>query len=259
MLHSNSPWSVLHHPSPDLSQLKVVCCACYPFLRSYIAHKLDQRTTECVFLGYSTCSKGYLCLDPSTNKLYTSRHVVFNESKFPFLYLSAFPSSVPTFANSNQSWFSNLLYLHSTNQPSLLGPAPTTTVSSTSLTYPSPKSNSSSVISMSTLAPPSQSHSLPDSALIHPPQSTPILPTTPSSNVQSISTLNTHSMQTRSKSGITCYKAIIDYNATEPPNYKIASQCSNWCKAMNDKFSALQKQNTWSLVPLPPGVNLVGF
>ena len=27
---------------------------------------------------------------------------------------------------------------------------------------------------------------------------------------------------------------------------------------MDAKFSALQKKNTWSLVPLPPGVNLVG-
>lgn len=32
----------------------------------------------------------------------------------------------------------------------------------------------------------------------------------------------------------------------------------NWCKAMDAKFTTLQKQQTWSVVPPPLGVNLVG-
>lgn len=28
---------------------------------------------------------------------------------------------------------------------------------------------------------------------------------------------------------------------------------------MNEEFSALQRQNTWSLVPATPGINLVGY
>ena len=69
-------------------------------------------------------------------------------------------------------------------------------------------------------------------------------------------------MQTRSKSGITkpklCYKAIMDYSYTEPPTYKIASTYPKWCEAMDAEFQALQKQETWFLVPPPPNVNLVG-
>ena len=92
---------------------------------SYTSHKLEPRSNECLFLGYSTLSKGYLCLDLVTKHLYTSRHVVFNESKFLFSTtspsLSASPSSIPS-SVSNPLWLSNLLYLHSTNQNSLLGP-----------------------------------------------------------------------------------------------------------------------------------------
>ena len=71
-------------------------------------------------------------------------------------------------------------------------------------------------------------------------------------------------MQTRSKSGISkpisklCYKAVIDYTFTEPPTYKIASTYPKWCEAMDAEFQALQRQQTWSLVPAPPNVNLVG-
>ena len=69
-------------------------------------------------------------------------------------------------------------------------------------------------------------------------------------------------MTTRSKHGITkkklCYKAVLDYTFTEPSSYKVASQYPQWTKAMDEEFSALQRQNTWSLVPATPSINLVG-
>ena len=71
-------------------------------------------------------------------------------------------------------------------------------------------------------------------------------------------------MQTKSKSGISrphpklCYKAMLDYTFIEPPTYKVASQYPKWCKAMDAEFQALQRQQTWSLVPVPPNVHLVG-
>ena len=63
VLNFVSPWYKLYPTPLDLSQLKVFGCACHPHLKPYTSHKLDPRTKECLFLGYSSSSKGYLCLD----------------------------------------------------------------------------------------------------------------------------------------------------------------------------------------------------
>jgi len=38
----------------------------------------------CVFIGYSTHHKGYRCLNLSSNRVIISRHVIFDETSFPF-------------------------------------------------------------------------------------------------------------------------------------------------------------------------------
>ena len=42
------------------------------------------RSKQCVFLGYSAQHKGLKFLDISTGRVYISRDVVFDETKFPF-------------------------------------------------------------------------------------------------------------------------------------------------------------------------------
>ena len=51
---------------------------------------------------------------------------------------------------------------------------------------------------------------------------------------------------------------MLDYTHTKPPSYRIACKFPQWIKAMDEEFSALQRQKTWSLVPAMPGINLVG-
>jgi hypothetical protein len=55
-------------------------------------HKLSPRSTPCIFLGYSDHHKGYRCLDLHSNKIIISRHVVFDETSFPFATHPASPS-----------------------------------------------------------------------------------------------------------------------------------------------------------------------
>ena len=52
-----------------------------PFLQQSRTH---VRSKQCVFLGYSAQHKGVKCLDVSTGRVYISRDVVFDETKFPF-------------------------------------------------------------------------------------------------------------------------------------------------------------------------------
>jgi hypothetical protein len=83
VLDNVSPYFKLFQKHPDYSLLKTFGCVCYPLLRPYTSHKLDFRSKKCIFIGYSSSQKGYRCLDPQNNRVYISRHVIFDETQFP--------------------------------------------------------------------------------------------------------------------------------------------------------------------------------
>ncbi|GKV11763.1 hypothetical protein SLEP1_g22986 [Rubroshorea leprosula] len=73
----------------------------------------------------------------------------------------------------------------------------------------------------------------------------------------------THTMVTRSQDGTRKIRVLpsllaTDYALHEPKTFKEASEDPNWCTAMAEEFSALLRNNTWSLVPCPPDANVVG-
>jgi len=83
-LKMDTPYNKIHNSQPHYDHLRVFGCACYPCLRPYTKHKFDPQSLTCVFLGYSKLHKGYRCLVPTDNRIYISRHVVFDETLFPF-------------------------------------------------------------------------------------------------------------------------------------------------------------------------------
>ncbi|KAD4179956.1 hypothetical protein E3N88_28547 [Mikania micrantha] len=84
---NKSPFEHLFKIQPNYSFLRVFGCQCFPYLRPYNHHKMDFRSTPCVFIGYSPIHHGYRCFDPKSERIYVARHVRFNEHFFPFHHL----------------------------------------------------------------------------------------------------------------------------------------------------------------------------
>lgn len=82
----------------DLSHLRVFGCRGYVHIPDKIRKKLDEKSKEYIFVGYSETSVGYRLLDPKNHKLKIARDVVFIEDKFDTEKPSqhtVFPSTVP--------------------------------------------------------------------------------------------------------------------------------------------------------------------
>lgn len=91
-----SPYQKLFAASPNYLKLRVYGCLCFPWLRPYTNHKLEDCSTPCVFIGYSQTQSAYLCLQPITGRIYVSRHVRFDERVFPFLQPPITKTTIPT-------------------------------------------------------------------------------------------------------------------------------------------------------------------
>jgi histone deacetylase 1/2 len=96
----SSPFHALYQQIPDYSTIRGFGCSCFPHLRPYTAHKLDFRSTKCVYLGPSPTHKGYKCLSPE-GKVFISKDVVFNELEFPYSTLFPAVSAPATISSSS--------------------------------------------------------------------------------------------------------------------------------------------------------------
>ncbi|GLT36101.1 hypothetical protein SLA2020_105040 [Shorea laevis] len=80
---NKSPFEKLFRLKPNYHKLRVFGCLCFPWLRPYNSNKLQYRSRPCLFVRYSSENLSYKCLDLSTQKLFYSRHVIFQEHTFP--------------------------------------------------------------------------------------------------------------------------------------------------------------------------------
>ncbi len=80
----NNPTFALFHRHPSYDHIRVFGCLCFPNTVATSPHKLAPRSSACVFLGFSKTHRGYRCMDLNTKRVHISRHVVFDETTFPF-------------------------------------------------------------------------------------------------------------------------------------------------------------------------------
>uniref|UniRef100_A0A151UG14 Retrovirus-related Pol polyprotein from transposon TNT 1-94 n=1 Tax=Cajanus cajan TaxID=3821 RepID=A0A151UG14_CAJCA len=250
-IQNEVPYQKLFNNTPDYHFLKVFGCACFPHLRPYNRTKLQLRSQECLFLGYSTSHKGYKCL-AADGRLYISKDVIFNEAKFP--YKTLFTSS-PTHSSQNTIE----VPLTVTNSP------PITALPASSSNIHEPHSISSSASSPNivseSLTPATQSN-LPNITSSQSPNtlsdSNPTPPAPASHAI--IHPHNTHPMVTRAKDGIVKprLQPTLLLTHTEPKTTRQALSNSTWFAAMQAEHNALLHNGIWSLVPLPPNRTPIG-
>jgi hypothetical protein len=85
LLSYDTPLHRLLGANTNYCSFHVFGCACWPNLHPNISHKLELRSTHCVFLGYSNMHKGFKCL-------YISKGCAYIFDEFVFLFDTLHPN-----------------------------------------------------------------------------------------------------------------------------------------------------------------------
>ena len=223
-------------------------------LRPYAQNKLDPRSLTCVFLGYSEKHKAYRCLFPHTGRVYISRHVIFDESKFPFsdVYKHMHPQATTPLLSA---WHKGVLISSSETQTSSNSGSDNTNPLSSTHSVPTFPSQGSTV---------SSATSTPQCTLTITKGAVSDSSTESSSQVQESGSnlaassqsavMNQHQMTTRLKAGIIKpnprYALLTDKVASpEPRTLAEALKHPGWNNGMTEEIDNCKLTETWSLVP----------
>jgi len=197
-------------------------------------------------MGYSLSQNAYLCFEPLTKKIITSRHVIFHEGSFPF-HQPDHNSSLPSPSTRQHS--SVMISL-----PKLSFASPSTSPDVGTEVLPSSELGSLSAPS------PLQVSTPPSPLFLNPNTSMELPAPTISENTE----VRVHRMTTRSINDI--YKPKKSFLVTKHPlpssletsSVAAALTDSRWREAMSSELTALMRHNTWQLVPPPTNCNIVG-
>ncbi|MCO5553040.1 hypothetical protein L7F22_006560 [Adiantum nelumboides] len=74
------PYESWYDRKPSVSYLRVFGCLAYAHIPQQLRGKLDDKAVKCIFVGYSSVSKGYRLYNPATNKIFESCDVIFAET-----------------------------------------------------------------------------------------------------------------------------------------------------------------------------------
>lgn len=255
ILSNKTPFECLFSVLPQFSHLRVIGCLCFVSTLHRNRSKFDPRAKPCLFIGYPYNIKGYKLFDLSTHSVFVSRDVVFHETIFP--YHSSFTTSNPHFHD-------------------IVLPVP--------FSDGDIPSSSSSNLNPVTSIPDSIADIVPDSGIDHVPDST-LLPRQ-SSRIKckprylqdfhcqlATSSLSPPVHYPSTSGNPFALSSVLSYNnlsssykhyvlsissSIEPKYYHEAVQHSCWRDAMQAEIKALEDNDTWTLMPLPPTKTPIG-
>lgn len=242
MLHHKTPHEILFKEKPDYNSLKVFGCLACAHNSLLPSEKFTHRGLPFLFLGYPPHKKGFKLINLNTHQEFISRDVHFYEHIFPFhpdsqkLYMQPIPPSMPT------------------PTPSAVIDDPFEIQEDTLVfTPPSPNHDSQS----------DSDNSLPTSPT---PSPIPVRRSTrnkappvwlqnfvASNNTRPISNMTYTSIDPT----FSCFLSAVT-KTQDPISFKLAVKSDHWVKAMNQELEALELNNTWSIMPLPPGKHVIG-
>ena len=260
LLANQSPYEKLFQHSPDYSFLKTFGCLCYPHLRAYTSHKLNYQSEKCVFLGYSSMHLGYRCLSLTTNRIYISRDVIFDEQVFPFHQNASINRHSNSVSPPNNAGILGSCPISITPADPIIIPKPTISITNP-LNHANLSSSSSVENSQSAGNSPSINASPTNSPILQsPPSIATTSPTSPPLKLRTIADLyaNTQPIKLSTQHPLpTCFLASRN-SPVEPSTHHQALQDPHWTKAMHAEYQALMDNHTWSLVPKNEDMNIIG-
>ena len=106
-LQNITPYESWHGRKPSVAHLRVFGCLAYALVPVQQRRKLDDKAVKCVFIGYSSESKGYRLYHPQTKCILVSRDVFVEDAVQPLL------SCTKETGVSSQNMFDTLLPLFS--------------------------------------------------------------------------------------------------------------------------------------------------
>ncbi|KAL2227014.1 UNVERIFIED_CONTAM: Retrovirus-related Pol polyprotein from transposon RE2 [Sesamum indicum] len=219
VLDWKSPYEKLYDKPHSYSHLRVIGCLCFAIRPEPQLSKFDKRASKCVFVGYPLGQKGYKVYDLESKSFFASRNVIFHEDQFPFCSNTLPLAVIPLTEDTND-----------------------TSLDSTDNTTSSPPATQSSPDTVPVIRRSIREHHKPSWLNYF------VCHLSSSSYCPIISAYNSAYM------GFVASLSVLQ----EPRSYKQADDIPHWVEAMKLELAALERNQTWNVVPLPAGKTPIG-
>ena len=283
-LEGKTPYEYYFGKKPDVSNLRVFGCICFVHIPDQLRRKLDPKSYPAVFVGYSNDSKGYKVYNIRTGEFARSRNIEFHENKyhdFEVKYENIDHLTVPVDEETCKST-SNIDLCEKNDNSSAMDDAMNEPVIQehelAPVNEPIVETNESSIVvgAKATAVENGQQLNNSQSQVVEgregtePEHNNQVLKTFEETFMRQVENLGGKRQRKPPERMIENVNIADDEcnivesltaNLNEPKSFKDAlnsPDSQKWDHALKSEYESLMKNDTWSLVPRPKNVNVVG-